>query len=161
MFFSTIISFAGFLAIGTEARYFKRSDGITISSKKPVSQRSPSEIVSTSTYLPLAKTSSKGTQRSLRSLAVSNGNTTSLNSLETGEEFAAPVTIGGQNFTLTIDTGSSDTWVVERGLRCYDIETERLTSESECAFRPSYTKSSTFTPYLGRNLLSNMVMVKF
>jgi aspergillopepsin I len=72
-----------------------------------------------------------------------------LNSLETGEEFAAPVTIGGQNFTLAIDTGSSDTWVVEKGFRCYDIETERLTSESECAFGPSYTKSSTFTPISG------------
>jgi hypothetical protein len=56
---------------------------------------------------------------------------------------------GGQTFTLVIDTGSSDTWVVESGFTCTDFDTGKTTSESECAFGPVYTKSSTFKAISG------------
>ena len=154
MLFSSLITIAGLLAIGTEARYFKRADGITISSRKPVAKRAPSEIVATSTTLPLKKIKASGASAARRgslasSATIPNGNQTGLIALELGEEFAAEVTIGSQTFDLIIDTGSSDTWVVEEGFTCIDFDTGKKTTESECAFGSTYTKSGTFKSISG------------
>jgi len=154
MLFSSIITVATLLALGTEARYFKRADGVTISSRKAVAKRAPSEIVATSTNLPLKRIKAKGASAARRGsltsfITIPNGSTTALTALEIGEEFAAEVTIGGQTFDLVIDTGSSDTLVVESGFTCIDFDTGKTTTESECAFGPLYTKSSTFKSISG------------
>ncbi|TVY83253.1 putative aspartic-type endopeptidase [Lachnellula suecica] len=154
MLFPSALKVAGFLAIGAEARYFKRSDGITISSRKTVSRDAPSPITITDAVLPLNKMA-KGASAIRRSsllqklLTFPNGSTTGLTSLELGEEFSATVSFASQEFQLIVDTGSSDTWVVETGFTCVDFDTGKTTTESECAFGPLYTKSSTFSAISG------------
>jgi aspergillopepsin I len=156
MFFSSIIAAAGLLTVGIQARYVKRADGVTIFSRKPVAYRSPSEVVTTSVVLPLTRKAATGAsaarRQALSSLAtIANGSTTSLTSLFIGEEFAAEVTFGTETFELIVDTGSSDTWVVETGFVCTDLSTGKTTTEAYCDFGPYYTKSSTFVAISGED----------
>lgn len=43
-----------------------------------------------------------------------------------------------------MDTGSSDTWLVETGFKCVDVTTSDPEPESYCAFGPTYNVSDTF-----------------
>ncbi|KAF4622704.1 hypothetical protein G7Y89_g14323 [Cudoniella acicularis] len=153
MLFPSLITVAGFLAVGTQARFFRRADGITISSRKLIAREAPSKIVVTDVVLPLTKRPAKGASAARRSslakLVIANGSTTGITSLEVGEEFAASVTVGTETFELIIDTGSSDTWVVETGFACTNFQTGQKAAESVCDFGPYYTKSSTFTAISG------------
>jgi hypothetical protein len=155
MLFSSLLTLASFLAIGTQARYVKRADGITISSVKPIARRAPSEIVVTDVVLPLTRRPAKGAsaiRRSglLKSLAtIPNGSTTNITSLEIGSEFSTEVSFGTQTFELIIDTGSSDTWVVESGFTCTSLSTGQKTTEAACDFGPVYTKDSSFSQISG------------
>lgn len=47
--------------------------------------------------------------------------------------YATDLTIGGQTFEVIVDTGSSDTWVIERGFVCVD-GSGNVVPESECDF---------------------------
>jgi len=65
------------------------------------------------------------------------------------EEYLTNVTIGGQHFSLIIDTGSSDTWVPQKGFDCFDLD-ENPVPESTCAFGTAgFDKqaSKTFKPF--------------
>lgn len=58
--------------------------------------------------------------------------------------FAVPVKIGNQVFDLLLDTGSSDTWVVESFFTCLDDlygHTVRAYNQSRCAFGPAYKRA--------------------
>ncbi|KAF8322526.1 acid protease [Clavulina sp. PMI_390] len=69
------------------------------------------------------------------------------------EEYLVNVTVGGQPFSLIVDTGSSDTWVAETGFKCYNL-TGYPEPQSECAFGTSgYNpkQSKTYTAYPNRN----------
>ncbi|KAF7362758.1 Acid protease [Mycena venus] len=48
-------------------------------------------------------------------------------------EYLTNVTIGGQHFSLIIDTGSSDTWVAQKGFNCFDLDGNPV-SPDNCAF---------------------------
>lgn len=74
----------------------------------------------------------------------SNGSSSVLTSLELGQEFATPITIGSQNFEVVVDTGSSDTWVVEAGFTCTDFQTGKKGSEADCGFGTTYSPESSF-----------------
>jgi hypothetical protein len=67
-----------------------------------------------------------------------------LTSLSVGEEFAAEITFGNETFLAIVDTGSSDTWIVESGFQCLDIITGAPETETSCNFGPTYTPSKTF-----------------
>jgi hypothetical protein len=67
-----------------------------------------------------------------------------LTSLELGQEYAIPIKIGTQTFEVILDTGSSDTWVVETGYTCTDFETQKKAAESACGFGSAYTIDSTW-----------------
>ncbi|CZR61740.1 related to pepsin II-1 precursor [Phialocephala subalpina] len=134
MLFSSILATVGLLAVGTEGRYHKRSDGTVISSRKMPQKRSPSPIVVTDVVLPLTK--KKSTSSNKRRLAlhgllatIGDGDQTTITSLETGEEFA--------------------TEVVETGFTCTSFSTGEKTTEAACDFGPYYTKSSTFSQISG------------
>ncbi|KAJ5088737.1 acid protease [Penicillium angulare] len=76
--------------------------------------------------------------------------TSGLISLFEGEEYATSITFGSQTFDVIVDTGSSDTWVVETGFECLDLETGNKTTESECAFGSStYTVDKGFKEISG------------
>lgn len=58
--------------------------------------------------------------------------------------YATNVTIGTQDFLLLIDTGSSDTWVVETGFTCYNGSINNTVPEADCQFASTFTVDSTF-----------------
>jgi hypothetical protein len=65
--------------------------------------------------------------------------------------YATSITIGTQTFEVIVDTGSSDTWVVETGFECINFDTGKKTTESECDFGPYYTIDSTFVKTADEN----------
>ncbi|KAG9239992.1 aspartic peptidase domain-containing protein [Calycina marina] len=117
---------------------------ISVAPAKAVQSRS--ELVASSNVIELTKkTSVKGyNPRSAAFLkhkvkpSTSTG-TSTLVSLFEGEEFATNITFGSQTFEVIVDTGSSDTWVVETGFACVDIETEAPLTEADCYFGPTFT----------------------
>ncbi|KAJ6595761.1 acid protease [Mycena vulgaris] len=57
---------------------------------------------------------------SLRSHASEN-NTAILAGSDLDEEYLTNITVGGQTFTAIVDTGSSDTWLVKEGFKCFNL----------------------------------------
>ena len=74
-----------------------------------------------------------------------SGHTTTLLSLFIGEEFATQITFGTQTFESIVDTGSSDTWIVETGFSCINVSNSAPETEEFCGFGPTYTITDTFT----------------
>ena len=62
-----------------------------------------------------------------------------------GQAFYANVFIGQHSFNLILDTGSSDTWVVETGFQCQNISTYDNAAEADCGFASTYTRGKDFT----------------
>ncbi|KAL3472506.1 aspartic peptidase domain-containing protein [Aspergillus californicus] len=66
-----------------------------------------------------------------------SAHTISLTATLYGSRFHAPTTIGGETFSLLVDTGSSDTFVIEDDFECYTLigtdETQRV-SEDQCGY---------------------------
>lgn len=54
--------------------------------------------------------------------------------------------VGTENFTVVVDTGSSDTWLVKTGFAC-----SKGTTEAACQFGHTYDPSSTFEPVDNEN----------
>jgi len=126
---------------------------ITISS--PTASRPRSPLTASSNVLTLnRKKSSQG--YNLRSAAtllgfatIANGSSSPILSLEVGEEYATEITFGTQTFEAIVDTGSSDTWLVETGYSCVNYTTNAPLPESGCGFGPTYTPGSTFSEISG------------
>ncbi|RFU27306.1 hypothetical protein B7463_g9014, partial [Scytalidium lignicola] len=72
-------------------------------------------------------------------------------SLLQGGEFATDIKLGTQTFEAIVDTGSSDTWVVQSSFTCLRIATGQPWPASNCGFGPTYTIDSSFTPILDVN----------
>lgn len=68
-----------------------------------------------------------------------NPNTTALRA--TGSSFLAPITLGGQTFNVIVDTGSSDTWLVNSSFTCVNQYTNQTRDASECRFGGAYDTS--------------------
>ncbi|KAJ7226970.1 acid protease [Mycena pura] len=49
------------------------------------------------------------------------------------EEYITNVTVGDQHFSLIVDTGSSDTWIVQKGFTCLDLSGNPV-PQPTCAF---------------------------
>ena len=78
------------------------------------------------------------------------GTTTSLIATEYGTVFDAPVSIGNQEFRLLVDTGSSDTYVMQRGFTCVN-EDEKVVAQDACDYsNKTYHKSRTYRQVQGQ-----------
>ncbi|KAF4968662.1 hypothetical protein FSARC_3948 [Fusarium sarcochroum] len=60
--------------------------------------------------------------------------------------FDVEVQFGNQSFMLLVDTGSSDTWVVETGFKCIDSSDNSIQPQSNCNYASTYDITSTFRP---------------
>jgi aspergillopepsin I len=71
-----------------------------------------------------------------------------------GSVFLAPVTVGGQQFRVVIDTGSSDPWLAVSDFQCVDPTSDELVPEQYCYFGPLYdsTASSDYEEYPDRSM---------
>ncbi|KAK4937405.1 hypothetical protein LTR10_021942 [Elasticomyces elasticus] len=61
-------------------------------------------------------------------------------------KYVLPITVGGQTLNLEIDTGSSDTWLIQSGYECYytfDNSSQTFTESENSSF---CNWTSTFTP---------------
>lgn len=67
------------------------------------------------------------------------------------QEFATNITFGNQTFVSLVDTGSSDTWVVEKGFQCVNITTQAPLPEEGCYFGPTYHPGPSFTQIPNEN----------
>jgi hypothetical protein len=73
---------------------------------------------------------------------------------------------GNENFVVTLDTGSSDTWLVTTGFKYVSKGRKAQIADSRCRFGPTYNKSSTFsripnqhfnTSYVDKSFVSGMM----
>ena len=62
-----------------------------------------------------------------------------------GLVYTTEIEFGAETFTAVIDTGSSDTWLVENNFTC------TKGAQSACEFGTTYTRSSTFSPIPNEN----------
>lgn len=71
-----------------------------------------------------------------------------------GSVFLAPVTIGGQQFYVVIDTGSSDPWLVDSDFTCISAVDFTQIDEGDCYFGALYdkTRSTTYETFPDRSL---------
>jgi hypothetical protein len=71
-----------------------------------------------------------------------------------GSVFLAPITVGGQQFSVVIDTGSSDPWLVDKNYTCIDPTNNQEIEEQYCYFGPLYDRdaSKTYQPFPDRSL---------
>lgn len=134
------------LTLGVEGTRLRGRNAVQSKTWKPAAFAPPSPNTVTSNVLELTKLNP--TKQNTRSAAYLTGRTQSgtspLLSLEEGEEYATSIKIGTQTFEVIVDTGSSDTWVVETGFNCVDVATQAPEPESACGFGPTYTIDSTF-----------------
>ncbi|KAI4116350.1 MAG: hypothetical protein LQ338_007732 [Usnochroma carphineum] len=61
------------------------------------------------------------------------------------------ITFGTETFRAVVDTGSSDTWLVQSGFQCLGVDSGFPVPEAECDFGRPYTPSSTFKEVRGEN----------
>jgi hypothetical protein len=65
-------------------------------------------------------------------------------------KYLIPMTVGGQTFEVEIDTGSSNTWVIQTGFQCWQTFNatvslfQGLLTEDHCNFGPTYTPGLEF-----------------
>jgi hypothetical protein len=72
-------------------------------------------------------------------------------SAELGEEFLTDIQWNGKTFTVIIDTGSSDTWLVEKDFKCLNVSTSAPLPQSACMFGPLYTRDHQFKQIKNEN----------
>ncbi|KAJ6526493.1 acid protease [Mycena vulgaris] len=78
----------------------------------------------------LALAALRGNTSSSRS---SPGDTVVLDGSDSDFEYLTNVTIGGQKLSLSVDTGSSDIWVIQQGFSCFDLDGNSQ-SQDVCGF---------------------------
>ena len=62
------------------------------------------------------------------------------------------ITFGAETFNVVVDTGSSDTWLVQNGFQCTSYgRNPTALPEASCRFGPPYTISSTFKQIQAEN----------
>ncbi|KAL9580769.1 MAG: hypothetical protein Q9212_004295 [Teloschistes hypoglaucus] len=65
--------------------------------------------------------------------------------------YYADITFGTETLQAVVDTGSSDTWLVETGFRCATVQGRTPIPEETCHFGPLYSTSPTFKQIPGQN----------
>lgn len=135
-----------------------RATGFKISGYTPAPLRAPSPNIQSSHVLNLSRktgayTGSASYLKAIRQNYQVQGvfGFTSLNSEFDGQEFLTSIEFGTETFELIVDTGSSDTWLVETGFQCVDQYSGVTEPEYYCMFGPTYDISETFRAISNEN----------
>jgi Eukaryotic aspartyl protease len=144
------------LSVAAATLLSQGAEAVSSSTRKPTAFSESASLSKSENYASLTKVKSAGGSnrrsaaylKGLTTATTTNG-TTGLISLIEGEEFATSIIIGTQTFEVILDTGSSDTWVVESDFECVDVDTDKETSESTCGFGTTFTVDSTFSEIKG------------
>jgi hypothetical protein len=117
--------------------------------------QAPSADNPTENYLPLTKLSSKSSSAlnavrrglpvaDLHKLPKRQAGSSPLTSLG-GIEYLIDITFGTEDVQVILDTGSSDTWLIQKGFTCTDAN-GNTQSAATCNFGPVYNGTITQTP---------------
>jgi aspergillopepsin I len=71
--------------------------------------------------------------------------------------YTVDLKVGTQSFAVTIDTGSSDTWLVSTGFKCVAKGRKTPLPDKRCRFGPTYNKSATFARIPNRHFNTSYV----
>ncbi|KUJ24357.1 uncharacterized protein LY89DRAFT_745190 [Mollisia scopiformis] len=123
--------------------------GFAIPNQKPSYTLHLTRIPSTN------KTASHSLRQAIRSFSPTSSSTTpslsNITSAELGQDFLANITFGSTTRIAIIDTGSSDTWLVQQNFTCVDYTTNLTISPTECHFGLPMPRSPTFSPLPNTN----------
>lgn len=143
------------LSLGTDATPIKSNKSLRTrrsldsTTWKPTAFAESSTLSKSPNYVELKKVvggSARHSAAHLKGLTTAAANaSTGLISLLEGQEFAVEIKFGTQTLEVILDTGSSDTWAIESGFECVDVETKKKEPESYCDFGPPYTVEKSFT----------------
>ncbi|KAF7863925.1 hypothetical protein EAF04_006890 [Stromatinia cepivora] len=144
---STTLTTLSLLSL-TTARLLPRAPDSGTSVRIAVSSRPKSIPVVTDHVLELGKMSAEGSEarcaaKFLKHLHLPKGSSTALVSLAQGQSFGTKIKFGKQSFKVVVDTGSSDTWVIETGFTCID-NTGKNATQASCRFGSTFTRDSEF-----------------
>lgn len=132
---------------------------LQLSSVAVTAFQAPSTDVATDNFIPLTKLSStsstpstlEAVRRGLSPFDLhkfpkrqSTAGTAPLTSLG-GIEYLVDITLGTQAVQVILDTGSSDTWLIQKGFKCTDASGNSV-STATCDFGPVYSGTITQTP---------------
>ncbi|KAM0192782.1 hypothetical protein ACHAPI_008143 [Fusarium lateritium] len=104
---------------------------------------SSSTLVLATAFLSTAGSASSSVL-SLQHRANEHSNPASLRATEYGTIYDVEVQFGDQSFLLLVDTGSSDTWVLETGYQCINSSNNLVQPQANCNYASSYNLSSSF-----------------
>nr|GAT51413.1 acid protease [Mycena chlorophos] len=96
----------------------------------------PAQFVMPITQTTPRRASKKANLAALRAYLCGDKDTAVLSGSDLDQEYLTDVTVGGQTFPLIVDTGSSDTWVIQSGFQCYNLTTDAKLPEPDCDFGP-------------------------
>ncbi|MCJ1413179.1 hypothetical protein MMC19_007283 [Ptychographa xylographoides] len=125
--------------------------GFKLSGYKPKAFKEASPLVESPHVLSFKKQQSRSVSHAYLKAIVArsevNGvfGTTPVQPVEDGQVFITEIAFGTENFKSVIDTGSSDTWLAEKGFQCFNVSTGADVPEADCYFGSTYKPSSTFT----------------
>ncbi|GAB7347353.1 hypothetical protein MBLNU459_g4289t1 [Dothideomycetes sp. NU459] len=148
-----------YAALVPDANIASSASGVTVRSVRPLKAFRESAPLKHTAHT-LSLTRRKGTTTSSRLLrAVQAGNTTVDGTYGTSaiapagdsQVLVTTIEFGGQTFQAVLDTGSSDTWMVETAFECLGQLSRAPEPESYCRFGPTYNLSSTFTQIPNEN----------
>jgi len=109
------------------------------SSKHPVRGVSSTDAI-TSNFAPIVKSTKGSKSNAILSQAAKRATTpsTTLTAALGGQEYLVSIEWAGTSYTVIVDSGSSDTWLIKSGFECLDANGNEQ-SDSSCDFGPPFT----------------------
>ncbi|KAJ7458601.1 aspartic peptidase domain-containing protein [Mycena latifolia] len=94
----------------------------------------------------------KGAKKHLLEGLIGKSTTVPLTGANFDHEYVTDATFGGQKFKLIVDTGSSDTWVIQQGFTCLNPDTGDPQPAQSCNFGPGFSPAQSTTFQLFPNV---------
>ncbi|KAK5156718.1 hypothetical protein LTS14_004930 [Recurvomyces mirabilis] len=127
------------LLIGFVAVDLRREIGWSISGKYVQALQRQAAAAAPTVCCPVRTPNPEEANKILKSGSVN------LVSARAGSVFMAPVIVGGQDFYLVVDSGSSDPWLVTSDFACIDSDDGTSLDQADCNFGPAYNSSRSST----------------